>query len=126
MMKRWIIILLVVIALIVLSNTRAAKSMVNEKDESDCSYSNRDGSFTFQEFQFNSRDFAMCQRKFQEFKKQNHTDTVLYRLCKSNYLKFWNYSDYFFDEKFRLPYKSWPEIEEIRGPIDHKTGFQDF
>ena len=80
----------------------------------------------FQEMGFKSRDFQMCLRKFNEFKKQNSTDTVLYRLCKNNYLKFWKYHNYFFTDKFRLPYMNWSEIEARRGPLTNKSGFQDF
>jgi hypothetical protein len=91
----------------------------------DCSYSNSAGTFTFEEMNLKQRNFDMCKRKFAEFKKQN-ADTILYRLCKKNFLKFWNWSTYFFQEKFKLPYKSWKEIAERRGKVSAKSGFQDF
>jgi hypothetical protein len=91
----------------------------------DCSYSNSSGSFTFEEMNLKERNFEMCMRKFSEFKKQS-ADTVLYRLCKKNFLKFWNWSNYIFQKKFKLPYKSWKEIDERRGMVNAKSGFQDF
>ena len=125
-MKTWKLILIIMLAVLILSNTAPANRILEPTITDDCRYSNFNGSFTFEEMQFQSRDFDMCLRKFNEFKKQNHTDTVLYRLCKNNYLKFWKYHNYFFSEKFRLPYMSWTEIEARRGPIENKSPFQDF
>src|ERR1700730_3315717 len=125
-MKKVLTILLIIGIILVLSNSRAAKTALQSNDSGDCSYSNYNGSFTFHEVEFKSRDFGMCLRKFQEFKKQNHTDTVLYRLCKSNYLKFWKYNYYLFDEKFRLQYMPWEEINARRGTLINKSTFQDF
>lgn len=91
----------------------------------DCSYSNATGSFTFEEMNTKERNFEMCRRKFEEFKKQS-TDATLYRLCEKNFLKFWNWGNYLFRQKFKLPYKSWDEIESKRGTLVAKSGFQDF
>jgi hypothetical protein len=125
-MKYLLLTILIIVVILLVSNTRPAKVVLESRDYSDCKYSNYNGSFTFEEMQFQSRDFAMCLRKFQEFKKQNNKDTILYRLCKTSVLKFWRYGDYLSDEKFKLPYMSWQEIEARRGPLLNKSGFQDF
>lgn len=91
----------------------------------DCRYSNYSGTFTFQEVNSKERNFDMCLRNFFEFKKQNKTDTVLYRLCEKHLWQFWNWGTYL-KSNFRLPYKPWPEIESRRGPVTAKSGFQDF
>jgi len=92
----------------------------------DCKYSNYNGSFTFEEMNSKERNFDMATYKFMEFKKLKQGDTVLYRLCKINLLEFWNWGSYLFEEKFRLPYTSWSEIEARRGPVTLRSGFQDF
>jgi len=92
----------------------------------DCRYSNANGSFTFQEANFNSRDYENAKWKFSEYKKRNSADTVLYRLCDVNLLRVWKYGDYLLSEKYHLRYKSWPEIEKGRGALRHHSVFQDF
>ena len=94
--------------------------------EHNCSYSNYNGSFTFEERNFQSRDFMMCLKKFDEFKKANQQDTILYRICPKNTLHFWDYSDYLLKEKYKLPYMDWIEISARRGKLENKSGFQDF
>jgi len=92
----------------------------------DCRYSNANGSFTFQEANFNSRDYENAKWKFSEYKKRNSTDTIMYRLCRINLLYVWQYGDYLFSPKYRLPYKSLQEIEKKRGAVRHHSVFQDF
>ena len=92
----------------------------------DCSYSNYNSTFTFEDKNFNGRDFRMCKAKFEEFKKINRQDTVLYRVCKKNPIHFWRSNDPLVREKYKLPYLSWDEIAARRGAIQNKTGFQDF
>lgn len=92
----------------------------------DCRYTNFSGSFTFEEMNFKERNFRMCKDKFEAFKNRNKVDTVLYRLCAKNYFKFWNYRSYFFSEQFRLPFMRWKQVEERRGAVINKSGFQDF
>jgi hypothetical protein len=55
----------------------------------------------------------------------NEKDT-LYRLFKRNPIKIWQWGDYLFSKKYYLPYKNWNEIKQIRGYINHKSGYQDF
>jgi hypothetical protein len=95
-------------------------------DHDDYRYSNDNGSFTYAEFQFKERDFAMGWRRFTDFKKEcKCADTTLFRLNHNNPFKFWRYGDYLFKKKYRLPYQSWDKIEKRRGPIDHLNA-QDF
>jgi hypothetical protein len=92
----------------------------------DCRYSNNTGSFTFAEINIGGYDYNLCMNRFTDYKDQVRTDTILYRLTAMNPLCFWKYRNYLFDKKYRLPYKSWKDVEQTRGPIKNKSGFQDF
>jgi hypothetical protein len=115
--NKFILIALLIVAL---------ASVASTSPNIDCSYSNYNGSFTFEEMNFKERNFDMCLRKFEEFKKQNKQDTILYRLCKKNLFKFWNWGKYFSQKKFKLPYIAWQKINLRRGVLTAKSGFQDF
>ena len=116
-MKTVVILILVIV---VGANSISLITTIN------CNYSNYNGSFTFEEMTSKERNFEMCERKFTEFKKQNNTDTTLYRLCKKNIFEFWNWGTYMFSEKFSLPYMSWQTIASRRGMLSARSGFQDF
>ncbi len=120
-MKTGSIALIFILVIVIVVN--AASLLLNNMD---CTYSNRSGTFTFEEMNFNERTFDMCLHKFAKYKKIDQRDTVLYRLCEKNFFKFWNWSNYLFAEKFKLPYMSWEEIEARRGLITARSGFQDF
>lgn len=92
----------------------------------DCQYSNASGSFTFGETNIEGYDYHLCVNRFNDFKKKNNNDTILFRLTPMNLLCFWKYGEYIFDNKYHLPFKSWQSIENIRGTITNKTGYQDF
>lgn len=94
--------------------------------ESDCSYSNYTGSFTFAEMNFKERNFRNCEHKFSLFKKENHYDTALYRLCPKRFWQVWNYWRYIFSDKYKLRYLEWDHVQLRRGVTSNKTGFQDF
>jgi|GEM_PF-2231778 len=94
--------------------------------ENDCSFSSGSGLFTFSEMNFKGDDFNQCNHKFSEFRKRNSGDTTLYRLCPMNIFHFWDYGEYLFAKKYRVPYQPWQEIESRRGPLENKSGFQDF
>jgi len=113
-------VIILVLIIVVVANAISLARNVN------CTNSNYKGSVTFEEINFNERNFDMCKRKFSAFKKQNSADTVLYRLCRKNILKFWNWGNYILQEKFNLPYISWQEIASRRGKLTAKSGFQDF
>lgn len=97
-------------------------------DHDDYRYSNIDGWFTYEEFQFKGRDFKMGQRRFEDFKEQCKCgDTILYKLNKNNFLKFWRYSDYLFRKKYHLPYQEWSIIEARRNKRQkHSIEYTDF
>jgi len=119
-MKSKVKIMLTVLIIVAIFIVASATSRV------DCSYSNYNGTFTFEEMNSQERNFEMCERKFYEFKKENRQDTVLYRLCKKQFFRFWNWGNYLSQKKFSLPYKSWKEIQTRRGELTARSGFQDF
>jgi len=90
-----------------------------------CSYSNYNGSFTYREMRFKGRDLRTAKLLFDDFKKQDQTDTVLYRLCGKQFWKVWKYPQYLFSEKYQLPYLSWTDIERRRKNV-RLSVFQDF
>ncbi len=83
-------------------------------DERHYRYSNANGSFTFYEFM--SRNFEMMKISHQEclLDHPKLKDKNVYRLFSKNPLAFWRWSMYLFDERYRLPYKDWKEIEQKR------------
>lgn len=92
----------------------------------DMRYSNFNGSFTFEEMNFFERHFEYCTNKFEKFKEDHHTDTILYRLDKIDLTKVWQYGRYIFEKRYHLPYMDWEEINKRRGVLENKSGFQDF
>src|ERR1700743_1231711 len=122
-MKKAIRIFIFIFSIIVISNILPVKTFVKTDA---CRYSTGDGGFTFEEMNFMDADFRMCQNRFQEYKKNQIKDTILYRLCPMNALHFWDYGEYLFSKRYHLPFKSWQSIENIRGTITNKTGYQDF
>jgi len=122
-MKKTLLVFTVLLLLVVVNNLPPIRWFYGNYD---CRFSNNDGSFTFAEVNFKGANFQLGREVFAEFKKRNPGDTTLYRLCPKNIFHFWDYGQYLFSEKYRLPYKPWSEIEVIRGPIGNKSGFQDF
>ena len=122
-MKKILFGLIFALTVISLSNIPIIKWFIGSTD---CQFSNGDGSFTFAEINFKGANFQLCEENFIEYKKKPVGDTILYRLCPKNILHFWDYGEYLFSKKYRVPYKSWSEIESHRGPIINKSGFQDF
>ncbi|HEY4287983.1 MAG TPA: hypothetical protein VGN00_12850 [Puia sp.] len=122
-MKKIIFSIVVVLLLISLSNVPLIKWFIGSND---CQFSNNDGSFTFAEINFKGANFQLCTEDFLEFKKRRLGDTVLYRLCPMSITHFWDYGEYIFSQKYKIPYKAWQEIESRRGPLRNKSGFQDF
>jgi len=116
-------ILLILLLFLVIVNLPPLRWVFGENN---CSFSNSNGLFTYIEMNFKGDNFDECKRKFLEFKKRNLGDTTLYRLCPKSIFHFWDYGQYLFSEKYRLPYKPWAEIEARRGQITNKSGFQDF
>jgi hypothetical protein len=122
-MKKIIFIVAVAALLVSLINLPLIRWVLGPND---CEFSNSDGSFTFAEMNFKGTNYQQCKEVFIEFKKRRLGDTTLYRLCPMNIFHFWDYGDYMFAQKYRVPYKSWTEIENHRGPLGNRSGFQDF
>ncbi len=69
-------------------------------------YSNADSSFEYSIMPSKGLNLSDMEYNFQLFLKKNPDtkDTTLYRTFSKNYLKFWNYREYFFDSKWEYPY----------------------
>ena len=109
--------------IVIVANLPPAKWLA---DPDDIAYSNEKGTFTFDEVNSSGRDYKLCIENFQAFKVTHSNDTLLYRITAINILAFWRWSDYLIKNKYKLPYRSWDEIEKLRGPISNKTNWQAF
>lgn len=94
--------------------------------EEDIRYSNFNGTFTFGEVNSTGRDYTLCLRNFQAFKAVHSNDTTLYRVTPMNILAFWRWGHYISEKKYKLQFRSWKEIEALRGSINNKTNWQAF
>ncbi|WP_199140530.1 hypothetical protein [Pedobacter sp. ASV12] len=72
------------------------------------------GSFTFYEYM--DRNFEMMKRMHKGcmLDRPDQQDKNIYRLFSKNPLAFWRWRMYFFDERYKLPYKNWEEIKKTR------------
>ena len=111
------------IIIIVLANVPPAKWLAGPDD---IAYSNSNGTFTLVELNTSGRNYKYCLDVFKAFKATQTKDTVLFRLTSINILEFWRWGDYLLKKKYKLPYRSWDEIEALRGRIENKTNWQDF
>lgn len=96
-------------------------------DENHYRYSNYDGSFTFIEFK--GHDTEMMGRKENAFNKKHFLDsnTVVFRCFRKNPLALWRWAEYFYDKRYKLPYKNWKEIRKRRGSdLEYSNNWQDF
>lgn len=114
-MKRYKKVIIYVFVIIILSNTWPFTPLLKIfVDERHYRYSNSNGSFTFYEFM--DRNFEMMKRSHEAclLYRPNLKDKQIYRLFTKNPLAFWRWRLYFFDERYKLPYKSMEDIEKIR------------
>ncbi|WP_316819227.1 hypothetical protein [Pedobacter nyackensis] len=115
-MKRSKKISIIVGCIVILSNvppfTGLLKTFVDERHYR---YSTYNGSFTFYEFM--SRKFEMMNdiHKSCLLSQPDLKDKQIYRVFTKNPLAFWRWGLYFFDERYKLPYKDWEGIKKIRG-----------
>lgn len=116
-------ILFILILISILTNIPPLKWVWGQED---LLYSNSNGSFTFDEVNNQGRNYKLCLENFQSFKATHPNDTLLYRITSMNIFSFWRWANYLFDKKYKLPYKSWEEIEAVRGSIKYKTNWQAF
>lgn len=114
-MKDKRIIFIIASAIILLTNlppfNQILKALV---DEGHYRYSNYDGSFT--SYEFVSRNFKMVESAHRVCLRHSPAlkDKKLYRLFSKNPLAFWRWGLYFFDERYKLPYKNWEDIKKTR------------
>jgi hypothetical protein len=104
-------------------------------DRDDCRFSNADGSFTFKEITFKHHDYeTSCKASFSQFKNQvrareygfESKDTLhLYRVTAKNPLKVYRYKAYLTEEKYKVDYADWDEIEQARGQFE-PSGYRNF
>ncbi len=119
-MKRNKKILLVIASIIILANTwpfaPLFTTFIDKGHYRDgyYRYSNYNGSLTFVEFM--SRDFEMMKRRHEGclLSRPDLKDKQIYRLFTKNPLAFWRWRLYFFDKRYKLPYKHWDGIEKTR------------
>lgn len=83
-------------------------------DERHYRYSNYNGSLTFTEFMNQNFDTMKNRHEACKLARPDLKDKRIYRLFTKNPLAFWRWGRYFFDERYKLPYKSWNEIRKIR------------
>lgn len=108
-------IIISILAIIILANTWPFIWVFkNFVDERHYRYSNYNGSFIFYEFM--DRDFEMMKYSHQQCSllRPGLKDKKIYRIFSKNPFAFWRWRLYFFDERYKLPYKNWEEIEKIR------------
>ncbi|WP_316794733.1 hypothetical protein [Pedobacter frigoris] len=108
-------ILIIIGCIIILSNIPPISALIQiSVDERYYRYSNYNGTMTFT--QFMSRNFEMMKNRHNSclLARPNLKDKQVYRLFTKNPFAFWRWRLYFFDERYKLPYKDWKEIEKVR------------
>jgi hypothetical protein len=133
--KKTVKTVLIVLALLLLINIPPLNIPFILIDRDDCRFSNGDGSFTFREITVKEHNYATsCKGSFSSFKERVHAgesgfvskDTMhLYRVTSINPLKVWHYRAYLFNEKYKVSYADWKEINANRGQYQ-PNGYQDF
>lgn len=86
-------------------------------------YSNISGTYTKMENPIQGRmykrppkgEFILNRPNFYGCRVMPQSDTIVYRLFAINPLKFWRWSEYIFDWRYRLPYTNWEAIKQKRG-----------
>jgi len=108
-------IIIIIVGIVILSNTFPFTGMLKNLVDGNqyYRYSNYNGSNTFYELW--SRDFEMMERTHRSCLSKGYMkDKHIYRLFKKNPLAFWRWRLYFFDKRFKLPYRNWEDIKKIR------------
>jgi len=114
-MKRSSKILIVVVCVIAVANIQPFSAIFRLfLDERHYQYSNYNGSSTFSEFM--SRDFQMAKRRHYRclLASPELKDRQMYRIFSKNPLAFWRWRLYFYDEKYKLPYRDFEQIKKER------------
>lgn len=131
-MKNKTLIPFLILGLIILiSNYNPIQYLISTfLDNNYFKYSNYNGSFTTKEDVFKGDGYEGINNEFQNYlndslKTKTKKEKVIYRLFYRNPLRFWLWKDYVFNERYRLPYKKWEEIREVRG-YDIKGYWRDY
>lgn len=118
-MKSNIRTVLMLLGIIVLLNFKP-------RSKQDINYATLNGAFTFEEMNFQGRDYSMCLRRFADYKAAYPTDTQLYRLTPVEYWKVWNWLVYLRDPRYDLPYHPQAKALRRRDISGSRTAYQDF
>lgn len=113
-------ILIGVFAFCIISNFSIFRTLFHIfTDEGYYRYSNYNGSSTTEEPVFKGAGLSRPKAAQQHclIAYPNQLDKKLYRLFWKNPLAFWRWRSYFVDERYKLPYKSWKEIENLRKKV---------
>lgn len=116
--KKAIKIFLWVLCVIIITNLPYITGVIAfVADEGHYRYSNSDGSSTYTEF--NNHDFDLAIRRHSSCNRlrSSKADQTLYRLFKKEPFAFWRWGRYFYDERYKLPYKDWKLIQKNRATI---------
>lgn len=103
MKKRNRIIAIIILGIIIISNTPPFQFFLQENYH----YKNKDGSFQFTEQAGMGRDFQVAKRQFKNFVKThpNNQNKTLYRTFLVKPWKFWEWYQLIFNnERFRLTF----------------------
>lgn len=126
MMKKRRKFLITIVVVIILSNTWPFSAILKIMVDGDMyyRYSNFDGSNTSYEFKSWTFEMAKSQQERCIKSHPEQKDKNLYRLFKINPFAFWRWKLYLFDERYKLPYKDWGEIERKRksSKVKYETG----
>ena len=104
---------LLVVAFIILSNFQPLKFFFATFIEPFCTtldYATPSGGFMDDEIPLMARKYDGIARRFDSYKLEHPSDTILYRLYRINPIMFWEWSDMFTHPKYRLPYLNPKEI----------------
>ena len=108
-------ILIFVACTVIIANTWPFTPLIRKVvDVGHYRYSNSNGSMTSTElmgrgFEMMNNRHINCLAARPELK-----DKQVYRLFSKNPFAFWRWRLYFFDERYKLPFKDWNEIRKVR------------
>lgn len=126
-MNMWVIGL---ITFIIISNIPPIESLFTLFiDDTHYRFSNGDGGFTGTDIEFKNRHYNLSPVVPSKYRQlnPNSIDTIVYRIFWKNPLTFWRWRKYFYDKRYKLPYKSWKEIKKRRGYVlKYSNNLQDF
>ncbi|RRB18353.1 hypothetical protein [Larkinella knui] len=105
---------LMVVILIFLSNTQPVKPFFVLFLEGFKSYQYATPSGGFEDFEMplKHRTYESVVRRFDAYKHEHPSDTVLYRLFRKDPFLFWRWSDMISSPKYQLPYLNPDSIKE--------------